>query len=130
MEEIRVIYLDVYNRCAPEVKMISEDIDTFYKMLVCDSIEVPVRSIGGKLYRIICDGEFALKDEFGMFPSAITSDGRLDLCGNLIICGHAVVGDGNLSGLTEEDCQNIFSHVALAINDDETMHLVFSIDNY
>ena len=62
---------------------IENNLETFYKLICTDSIEVVARYINGKMTQIICDEEGKLKEH--QLISASSSDFRETLVGNLII---------------------------------------------
>ena len=62
---------------------IENNLETFYKLINTDSIEVVARYINGKMTQIICDEEGKLKEH--QLISASSSDFRETLVGNLII---------------------------------------------
>ena len=62
---------------------IENNLETFYKLINTDSIEVVARYINGKMTQIICDEEGKLKEH--QLISASSSDFKETLVGNLII---------------------------------------------
>ena len=51
---LRMLLIDVWNSNAQFVE-IKDDLDDFYRLLNCDTIDIVQRSIGGVVYEIICD---------------------------------------------------------------------------
>ena len=97
---IQVIYANVEKGTKPKIMNIEDDIDTFYKLINCDSIELPQREINGKYFTIICDEEGRLKDN--PIVSACSHKGDPMIVGNLIITGLPDI-KGNLTGLSDND---------------------------
>lgn len=99
---MKVIYLNVVDRKAPEVLDVDDELETYQRLIGCDCIDIVRREIGGKPYRIICDDEgYFKKDAF--FISAVSNiRGNCPLVGNLVICGD-YVKDGELTGLTKKE---------------------------
>lgn len=91
---------------------IEPTLDNYYKMLHCDLIEMPVRAINGKPFRIICDEEGALKDE--PVISAVDSNFNPMLVGSLLFVGDD--GSPYECSLSDEDCDWILNNTATAIN--------------
>ena len=103
---IQVIYVNVDKGTKPQIKHIEDNIDTFYKLINCDSVEMPQRQINGKYFTIICDEEGALKSN--PIVSACSHKGDAMLVGNLIITG-LPNEYGELTGLSDDDVLLIMS---------------------
>lgn len=84
------------------------DLDEFYKILDCYTIDIVQRTINGKVFDIVCDDEALLKDD--PTPSAVRKDGKIMLVGNLFICNHY---KEYLTSLSKEDCRFILDNVAV-----------------
>ncbi|MBQ6980024.1 MAG: DUF3846 domain-containing protein [Clostridia bacterium] len=97
---IQVIYVNVDKGTKPKIKHIEDNIDTFYKLINCNSVEMPQRQINGKYFTIICDEEGTLKSN--PIVSACSHKGDAMLVGNLIITGLPDI-KGNLTGLSDSD---------------------------
>ena len=70
---------------------IEKSLDSYYKTLNCDCIDIVSRHIGGQGFDIICDDEALLKAN--PRPSAMHPDGNVALCGNLFIVNYDGMGD-------------------------------------
>lgn len=103
---IQVIYVNVDKGENPKIKHIEDDIDTFYKLINCDNVEMPQRQINGKYFTIICDEEGTLKSN--PIVSACSHKGDAMLVGNLIITG-LPNEYGDLTGLSDDDVLLIMS---------------------
>lgn len=107
--EIKPVVID----CKP-----SQELYEIYKLLNCDLIDIPVRSIGGKNYHIFCD-------DVGMFAddpqiSAIYRDSQtIALVGNLLIAGESD-SEGDILGLDDEDVKRILAN-SLTVVDTHTL---------
>lgn len=62
---------------------VEDNLDTFYKLINTDSIEVIARNINGNITQIICDEEGKLKRN--QYISGMSDDNRETLVGNLVI---------------------------------------------
>jgi len=84
---------------------IPHNLDGYYKLLDCQTIDIVSRKIGGKYYDIVCDDEGLFKDQVKV--SAVDGSGQAMLVGKLFICKHD--GHGNKVGLDDDDILNIES---------------------
>lgn len=83
-----------------------EELDDFYAELECHTFDIVRRQIGGKYYDIFCD-------DIGLYMekpvvSAVDTDGKPMLVGNLIFANHD--SQGNTTDLSDEDIVQIFAH--------------------
>lgn len=101
------IFVDVEKETAKRIDII-DDLDTFYELLNCNTIDIVSRRIGSKRFDIICDDEGLLKGAPKI--SAIDNLGSPQLVGNLLIVG-TPDEEGDLTSLTEEDANYILSRV-------------------
>lgn len=93
---------------------IPNDLESFYKALNCDLIDIVTRRIGDrkKVYDIICDDEGLFKQPQKV--SAINTSKQPQLVGNILITGTADA-EGNLTSLSMEDANYILSKIKIAI---------------
>ena len=84
---------------------IQDNLDTFYKVIKCDTIDIVRRKIGKKYYNIICDDEGLLKEKS---IALMEKEHREILVGNLIITG-LEDKNGELTSLTEKEQTDIIS---------------------
>lgn len=115
-EQIQVVYLDVYHGKKPVVRLIKDNLDTFYKMLNATTIDVIRRPFKGKFFNVIVDDEGLLKKSPKV--SAINYNYNPALVGNLIVTG-VTNEDGELTGLTPDDVKLIFNCVYRLRTDDD-----------
>ena len=117
---MKSVLLDVEKRSAKAVDIVPE-LDTLYKLLNCDLIDVTYRKVGDKMYCIVCDDEGLLKE--GAIVSGVeeTEDGdiRPMLVGNLLFFSEENTEDGDFVGLTDEDVQNILEHMLTLVSIDK-----------
>lgn len=106
---MQTILLDVRNENA-EVIDIDDELDAFYDKLNCTCIDIVSRSIGGKVYDIMCDDEGLLKEESPKI-SAINDMGQPMLVGNLMFFN--VDGEGELVGLSDDDVEHIKNYIQI-----------------
>lgn len=62
---------------------VEDKLDTYYKLINTNSIEVIARNINGNITQIICDEEGKLKRS--QYISGMSDDNRETLVGNLVI---------------------------------------------
>ena len=107
MKKIKAILVDVEKENVKVIE-IERNLDTYYKLIGCQCIDIVTRSIGGKLYDIICDDEGLFYDKPKI--SAIDKHFQPMLVGNLIITGVAN-NAGNLTSLTDDDVEHVMKYV-------------------
>lgn len=106
-------------------KTIEDELNAYYKLLDCSTIDIVSRKIGGKVFEIVCDDEGLLKQS--PIVSAVDSDGHPALVGSLFICNSE--GE-HLSSLTPNDTDYLYEHIAFAICKDGTEIVVLTdVDN-
>ena len=110
---MRVIYLNVNEAKAPEIMDIEDNLQTYYNLIQCDTIDIVRMNINGKAYDIVCDDEALFKTD--VKASAFDDEYHPQLYGNLIITGCADV-EGILTSLTEEDINNIRGNCILSLS--------------
>ena len=120
---LKTLLFNVKKNTMTEVE-IEDKLQLFYAALGVDIIELPMRSIGGKAFTIMCDEEGLLKD--GAVASCISRTNRHDLIvGNVMFFNDN--GCGDLKSLTEDDIDLIRSNVGLA-QDRYGIHRVVIMD--
>lgn len=103
MEKVRGIHIDTDNKCASPVT-IDDDLDAYYKLLRCDTVEIVPRKIGRHIVNVICDESGLLIQD--PIISAIDGNGEIMFVGNLFIAG-LYDSEGNLTSLTDEEQKDI-----------------------
>lgn len=84
---------------------IKDDLDEFYRLIECDTIDIVKRDIGGKCYCVICDDEGLFKQN--PLPAiANQQTPNINVYGNIIITGEEN-NEGELTSLTSEDINRI-----------------------
>lgn len=78
---------------------IDKSLESYYKTLHCDLIEIPIYKFGGKNYAVICDEEGLLKQQ--PVISAIDKNGKPALVGSLFIVNPGI------RSLTEADIERL-----------------------
>lgn len=105
---IRVMVLDTTAESELDeelsVREIKDDLQTFYDIIGCHCIDIPIRKIGGEYYDIICDDEGLLKD----YPQVAMVDKSLQpmIVGTIIIA-KSDEESGEMMSLTDEDIARI-----------------------
>ena len=100
------------------------ELNTFYKELNCNEIDIQERFINGKLYDFVFDGEYMINGKSQEPKNAVafgTRNGELlkIIFGNLIICGTADQ-NGAETDLNESDINNILTAIQYLISADNT----------
>lgn len=108
---LSMLLVDVY-RNKIEVVRIKDDLDEFYRLLRCSTIDIVQRNIGGRTYEIICDDNGLLKSDYR--PSAFSKSGDVQFVGNLLVCRYG--GEGELAGLNVHDVHNLMQHCRYLYN--------------
>ena len=80
---MQVIYLNVNANKAPEKLNIKDELQNYYNLIECNSIDIVRRKIGKRYFNIICDDEGMLVD--GPKISAISNLGEVRLVGNTVL---------------------------------------------
>lgn len=106
---MRVIYLNVNANQPPQVLEIEDRLQLYYDLIECDIIDIVERKIENRNFRIICDDEGLLRMPEKI--SAISSRGKIQFVGNLIICSDVVTEDGKLVGLADEEISYILERI-------------------
>ena len=104
---LRGVLVDVEKETVSVVE-IPDELDELYRILNCSCIDIVVRRIGRKQFRIVCDDEGLFKDPQKI--SAIGNLGQVQLVGNLFIVG-GEVEDSNLTSLNKSDVAYILTRV-------------------
>ena len=105
---MKMLLLDVKNR---EVKMVeANELDDYYRLIGCRTIDIVSRSIGDVRVEIVLDDEGAIIDKPKV--SAIDIDGTPMLFGNLLVASSRVTDDGELTELTQEEIYEIMNNIA------------------
>lgn len=103
---LRMLLIDVWHNTAKFVD-VKADLDDFYRLINCNTIDIARRSIGGKVYEIICDDDGLFQHDRRM--SAMDKRHNQQFVGNLLICKYA--GNGELAGLTDSDCVHLSRYI-------------------
>lgn len=96
-----------------DVVEIEAELDKFYAILRCNTIDIVIRKIGGRAFNIVCDDEGLLKDS--PIISAVSKLGQPTLVGNLFICNHY---KSNLVSLSDADIEHIHNHIMVSMISD------------
>jgi len=97
----KILGVAIVNGKASAVE-IDDDLQSYYKLLEIDIIDIVTMSIGRKNYAIVCDDEGLLKDN--PIVSGVGSGLDPRLVGNLFICNS---DGGDLTSLTPDDILSI-----------------------
>ena len=105
---MKMLLLDVKNR---DVKMVeANELDDYYRLIGCRTIDIVSRTIGDVKVEIVCDDEGALVNNPKV--SAIDIDGTPRLFGNLLVASGRVTEDGELTELTRAEIDEIMDNIA------------------
>lgn len=106
-----------------KVMEVADTLDTWYKLLDCDCIDIVSTTVGDVDVDIVCDDEALLKGN--PIFRATNRHREPALFGKLFVCGRADA-EGDLTSLTTEQCDEILHNAALTIvnNDEARLALV------
>lgn len=105
-DKMLAVFVDVYGTGRVKKVRIRRDLDEYYRLLKCTTVDMPFRWIGGKQFVFICDDEGAFRKDCK--PSARNGD-EVMLVGNLLVV--AFDGHEDIRGLTEDEVKHIMKHV-------------------
>lgn len=108
MNTITGLLIDVHNGTV-RVEKIPRDLQSYYKLLQCDLIDITPRKIKNKPYLFVCDDEGLLKAK--PLISAVDSFGHPMFVGSLFIVNDK--DDDDLQDLTEKDIEYITKHIRM-----------------
>lgn len=114
---MKVVYLNVKKGEFLKPMNIENDLETFYRLINCRTIDIVTRSVHGKKVSIICDDE-------GLFEEnpQISAVGCGNLVGNLIFTG-LPDEDGNLTDIDRKTELVLIASAKLILHpDEETDH--------
>lgn len=115
---MRVMVISAGNM--PQVKDIENSLESYYKEIGCDCIDIVSRKINGSWYDIICDDEGLFKDP--VVVTAVEPTGSPALVGTLIICRYD--GEADVTDLEPGDVETISEAIALTVQNDELQPVV------
>lgn len=104
--KIKGILVDVKSNII-DVCEIEKSLESYYKILNCELIDIVSMKIGNRYFDIICDDEGLMKDDINI--SAIYDDFTPALVGNILVVRHD--GKGNERSLTSNDILLVLEHV-------------------
>ena len=114
---IRGFLIDAENRTANVVE-IDGSLESYYKLIKCDTFDIATRRIGKRYYCIYCDDVGLLKCD--PIVSALDSKRHPMRVGNLIITSSN--GDGETISLTDEEIEEVKSHLSGYFTEDGKCH--------
>ena len=82
-QKLMTVYFIDAKTMSCKLMEIENNLETFYKLINTDAIQIVARVINGKMTQIICDEKGKLKEH--QFISATSSDFKETLVGNLIV---------------------------------------------
>ena len=106
MEKIKALYLNVREEKFPEVIELNAEgsnLETFYKLLDCNTIDIVKRSFCNGQYYIVCDDEALIREDRKPALSYASSDFYCNVYGNIIICKPSDHDDRDFDSLTKSD---------------------------
>ena len=104
--KIKGILVDVKSNII-DVCEIEKSLESYYKILNCELIDIASMKIGNRYFDIICDDEGLMKEDINI--SAIYDDFTPALVGNILVVRHD--GKGNERSLTSKDILLVLEHV-------------------
>lgn len=106
---LRAWHVDVHEGSADEVTC-EDKLAEFYRLCDCELIDIVMRFIEGRQFCFIVDGEGLLKGPDTIRISAIDTDGRPALVGNLLVVAADEENEGELRGLTDSEMAILRRH--------------------
>ena len=119
---MKVVYLNVSERKAPEVREIEDSLTVFYDLIDCSTVDMITREIDGSPFTIICDDEGLFVERPIISAMSLTTEERL--VGNLIITG-APNDEGELIELTDEEAERILKKIISVYSIDDINNLIY-----
>ena len=112
---IKGFLVDVKNRTAKEIDF-EPSLSKYYELLGCDTIDIVTRSVGGKVFDVICDDEGLMCEN----PVISAVDTKMEpmLVGSLLFVHHDSAG--NTTGVTGEECTHLLAHVCQVTQGSDT----------
>ena len=105
---MKILLLDTM-ATAPQVLEVEEGLETWYRLIRCDLIDITMRDVAGRQFDIIADDEGLLKA--GAKVTAIDGSGKPQLVGNLVFCHHD--NEGGLTGLSDSDIAHLMKNIVV-----------------
>lgn len=103
---MRALILDAFNK---DIRVVDpQNLQDYYKLLNCSSVDVTNKKISDKQFNLIFDEEAELSET--RRPSAMDDYGHAVLFNNLIIAGEGNL-EGNLSDLTDKEIEYIKKYI-------------------
>lgn len=103
--KIKGVLIDVFKEEVREIE-VEKNLDSYYKILGCDCIDIVNRQIGDKSFDIICDDEGVFKEPQKI--SAINNLGEPMLVGNLFVVKFDGVDDE--TSLSDDEIKYVIDH--------------------
>lgn len=120
---MKTIILDVKNSHL-SVKDVEDRLETWYRELDCEWIDIVVRNIGGKRFNIICDDMGLLKPNK---VAIVDRDFSPMIVGNIAITNDN--GYGELTSLTDDDVELILKSAAIAMDANGDVRLIIKSED-
>ena len=120
---MKVVYLNVKKGEFLKPMNIEDDLDTFYRLIDCRTIDIVTRSVHGKKVSIICDDEGLFEEK----PRISTIDFNYgNLVGNLIFTG-LPDEEGNLTDIDRKTELALIVSAKLILHPDEETDFHFAV---
>ena len=101
------VLVDVYGRGRIHTVRVKDDLDEFYRLLQCATIDMPTRWIGGQEFIVICDDEGLFREDRKV---SARNGNEIMFFGNLLVVKCA--GEGEIRGLYPDEAAHVMRHVA------------------
>lgn len=127
-QELKGLLID-NSKCEARGCTITDDLDSFYKVLDCETIDIVTRYINGQPFELVIDDEG--KSVEGNLPAVrCFLDGQLTdlIVGKVFIC-HANA-EGELTSITEEEMKAIMDTLHIGLTKDDKKILLLDATYY
>lgn len=114
VEKLTMLY--IHNDSASFEK-VAPALETYYKMLDCETIDIVQVDFNGEPFDVICDDEALLKEPPYSF-SVISKEGHPMIAGNILVCKSE---NGAEKGLKPADVIRLMLALGWTIQNDETV---------
>lgn len=107
VEEIRGILIDVVQGFA-HITNVERSLQSYYRILHCDCIDITTRTVDGVVFDIICDDNGLFSEQ--PLLSACDRNGDAMLVGSIFVVGHDEE-NCDIRNLTADECAHVMRNI-------------------